>query len=61
METTVATPRTISKKRRNKSLKLVLAAAVGVVLGYSCPYWPERLQPVCMLSAKLIGIFTGAM
>lgn len=56
MVTGTATPK---PKRRKRVKRAVYAAALGLVLGFSCPYWPESWQPACELAAKLLGLFFG--
>lgn len=29
-------------------------ALLGVVLGLSCPYWPEAVRPICTYAAQVL-------
>lgn len=54
----MATP---PKPKRRRLKKAALAALAGLLLGFTCPYWPEKLQPACQLASKIIGLFFGGV
>lgn len=36
--------------------KRVGTVLAGAILGWSCPYWPPALHPVCTIAAKALSL-----